>query len=126
MLVADGEVYVSLTVRGSVKCTFHQVFLHRRTGTLGIFVEQQQAFRQLSVVQSLSLQHIGSHSLVVAFSNECLDALTLVLLAGSVECLVESKLLDGVEIFLLEVSCGHIVVGIHKGKHVLEHAAGST
>ena len=89
-------------------------------------MEEQQALRQLSVVQALRLQHVGSHSLVLAFGNEGLDALALVLLTDRIECVVESELLDRVEILLLEVGRRHVVVGIHEGKHVLEHTTGST
>ena len=126
MLVTNGKVHVSLTIRGSIQGTFHQVFLHRRTSTLGIVVEQQQSLGQLSVVQSLSLQHVGCNGLVVTLSYERLDTLALILLAGSIQLVVESKLLDIVKILLLEISGRHIVVGIDKGKHILEHTTGGT
>ena len=126
MLVTDSEMHVGLAIRSSIQSTLDQVFLHRRTRTLSVVMEQQQALGQLSVVQSLSLQHIGGNSLVVALGDECLDALAIVLLAGCIELLVKSKLLDVVKIFLLEIRCRHVVVGVDKGKHVLEHTAGST
>ena len=80
----------------------------------------------LSVVQPLGLQHVGSYGLVVTLGDECLDTLALILLAGSIQLVVEGKLLDVVKILLLEIGCGYVVVGIHKGKHVLEHTAGGT
>ena len=102
------------------------MFLHRRTSTLSIVVEQQQALGQLSVVQTLGLQHVGSYGLVVTLGDECLDALAIILLAGSIQLVVEGKLLDVVKVLLLEIRRGHVIVGIHKGKHVLEHTAGGT
>ena len=102
------------------------MFLHRCARPLGILVEEQQALRQLTVVQTIGLQHVGSHSLVVAIGDERLDALAFVLLAGSIERIVESELLDGVKVLLLEIGSWYIVVGIHKSEHILKHTAGST
>ena len=122
----DGEVNMSLTIACGIEGTFHQMLLHRRASTLRILVEQEQAFWQLAVVQPICLEHVGSDGLVFPFSNEGLDALAFVLLADSVEGLIEGELLDAVEILLLKVCCGCIVVSIDEGEHVLEHTAGST
>ena len=51
--MADGEMYVRLTVAGSIERTLDQMFLHRSARSLGIVVEQEQALGQLTVVQSL-------------------------------------------------------------------------
>ena len=126
MLVRHGEVDVGLAVRGGIERSLHQMLLHRRASTLGVVVEQEQALGQLSVVQSLGFQHLGGHGLVVAGSHQLLHALAAVLLAYGIELAVEGKLLDIVEIFLLEVGGGHVVLGIYKGEHILEHAAGGT
>ena len=100
------------------------MLLHGRTGTLCVFVEQQHTLWQLTVVQSLSLQHIGSHSLIVAFCHQSLDTFALVFHADSIQRLVEGKLLNVVEIFLLEIGGRHVIVGIHECKHILEHTTG--
>ena len=84
MLVADGEVDVSLAIAGGIQSTLYQVFLHRRAWSLGIAVEQQESLRQLTVVQAFGLQHVGSHGLVVTGSYQFLDTLALVLLTGCV------------------------------------------
>ena len=89
-------------------------------------MEQQQSLRQLSVVQTLGLQHVGGYSLVLTIGHQCLDALALVLLTYSVQSLVEGEVLYLVEVLLLKVGGRRIVVGIYKSKHVLEHAACST
>ena len=125
MFVTDGEVDVCFAIGCSVKRTLHKMLLHGGTCSFGVLVEEQEALWQLSVVQALSLEHIGSDSLVAPFSDELFDALALVLLANGVECVIESELLDGVEVFLLEIGGGHVIVGIDKCKHVLEHTAGS-
>ena len=119
-------MYVRLTIAGSIEGTLYQMLFHRRTGSLRILVEEQQSLRQLSVVQTLSLQHIGGYGLVLTFGDQGLDTLALVLLAGGIQCLVEGELLDGVEVLLLEVGGRHVVVGIDEGKHVLEHTTGGT
>lgn len=126
MLVADGEVDMSLPIRGSIECALYEMLLHRCARSFCIVVEEQQSLWQLSVVQSLCLQHVGSDSLVVTLGNECLDALALILLADSIQLTIEGKLLDIVKILLLEISGRHVIVCIDKGKHVLEHTAGCT
>ena len=117
---------MSLAIGSSIERTLNEVFLHRGTWAIGILVEEQQALGQLTIVQTLGLQHIGSHSLVVTLGHEGLDALAVVLLTGSIECIEEGKLIDRVEILLLEIGGGHIIVGIDESEHVLEHAAGGT
>ena len=125
MLVADGEVHVGLAIAGSIERTLHQVLFHGRAGTLGILVEEQHALRQLSVVESLLVEHVGHHGLVVALGHELLDALAIVLEALLVECVVEGEVFYFGEVFLLEIGGGHIIVGTEEREHVLEHAAGS-
>ena len=119
-------MYVSLAIRSGIEGTLYQVFLHRCASTLWIVVEQKQALRQLSIVQTLGFEHVGCNGLVITFSNERLDALAVVLLAGSIEFGIEGELLDVIKILLLKVGGWHVVVGIDKGKHILEHAAGGT
>ncbi len=126
MLMGDGEMDMSLAVRSGIEGTLYQVFLHRGAGTFGIGMEEEHALRQLSVVQALGLEHVGSDSLVVTGSEEGGDILSLVLLTGGVQGVVESELLDVSEELLLEIGGGHIVIGIDKGEHVLEHATGGT
>ena len=89
-------------------------------------MEEQQSLRQLTVVQSLGLQHIGSNGLEFTLGNECLDALAFVLLADGIERLVEGKFLNAVEILLLEVGGRHVVIGVDEGEHILEHTAGGS
>ena len=126
VFVRYSEVNMCLAIRCSIERTLYQMFLHWCAWALGILMEEQQTLWQLTVVQSLSFQHIGGYSLIVAFCYERLDTLALILLASCIECIEESKVLNLVEVFLLKVGCGHIVVSIHEGKHVLKHAAGST
>ena len=123
VLVRNGEMHVGLAISGSIECTFDQVFLHRSTRTLRIVVEQEQALRQLTIVQSFSLQHVGSNSLEVTLLNQRLDALAIVLLANSIQLTIEGKLVDIVKILLLKVRCGFVVIGIHESEHILEHTA---
>ena len=126
MLVTHGEVYVCFSVAGSIECALYQMLFHRCAWTLGILVEQQQSLWKLSVVQSLGLQHVGGNGLVFPLCHQSLDALALVLLAHSVQSLVEGKVLYLVKVLFLKVGCRHIIVGINKCKHVLEHTACST
>ena len=126
VLVAYGEVDVSLAVGGGVEGALHKVLLHGRARSLWVVVEEQQALWQLSVVESFGLEHVGGHSLVVTLGHESLDVLSLILLAGGIQLVVEGKLLDIVEIFLLKFGGGHVVVGIDESEDILEHTAGGT
>ena len=89
-------------------------------------MEEQQSFWQLTVIQALGFEHVSCDCLIFAFCNKSLNTLTLVLLADSVQGIVECKFLDAVEILLLEVGSGYVVVCVDESEHVLEHAAGST
>ena len=122
----DCEVYMGLTVRCCIEGTFHQMFLHRRTRSLSIVMEQQQALRQLTVVQTLSFQHVSCNSLIITLGHQFLDALAVIFLAGGIQLTIESKVLYVVKVLLLKVSRRHVVRSIYKGKHILEHTAGST
>ena len=102
------------------------MFLHRSASSLGILVEEKHTLGQLTVVESLSLEHLGSHSLVVAFGQQGGDVLALVLQASIVELTIEGKLLDVVEILFLEIGSRLVVFSIYKGEHVLEHSACSS
>ena len=126
MLVGDREMNMSFAVRGCIECALHEVFFHWSTWSLGILVEEQESFWQLAVVQTFSLQHVGSDGLIVTVCNQLLDTFALVLLAGSIECIVESEFLNLVEVLLLEVCGGHIVISINESEHVFEHSTGGT
>ena len=123
MLVANCEMHVCLTLRCCVQCTLYKVFFHWRACSFSIFVEQEHALRQLTVVQSFRLEHVGSHCLVVAFAYECVNVLALIFLAHSVQFVVESKTLYMSKVYLLEVGGRHVIVSIHECKHILEHTA---
>ena len=122
--MADGKVYVGLAVAGGIKGALHEMLLHRRARAFGILMKQQHALWQLAIVESLLAEHVGHHSLVVALSNQFLDALAVVLSALLVERVIESEFLNLAEVFLLEIGGGYVVVGIEERKHVLEHTAG--
>ena len=126
VLVADGEVYVSLTIRGSIQCSLYQVLLHRGAWTFRIVMEQEQTLGQLTVVQSLGCQHIGRNGLVVTLRLQRLDTLTIILLTDSIKLAIEGKLHNIIEILLFKICGRFVIVGIDKGKHIFEHAAGST
>ncbi len=49
------DIHLSGVILG-VHGAFGQMFLHRRTNRIGIFMEKQQAFRQLPVIQAFQLQ----------------------------------------------------------------------
>ena len=86
-------------------------------------MEQEHTLWQLTVVKTILREHALGNRLVVALCHEFLNALALLSLEQSIELAIESKLLDVVKILLLKVCCRHVVIRIHKGKHVLEHTA---
>ena len=122
MVVAHREVYGSLAVAGGIECAFHQVLFHRSAWTFRILVEQKHALWQLAVVQSVGIEHVASHILISSVGDELLHSSAEILPACVVECVVEGKFLNVVEILLLKVCCRYVVVSISKGKHILEHS----
>ena len=87
------------------------MLFHRSARTVGIVMEEQKTLGQLTIVESLGLQHVGNHSLIVALRNQGVNTFAFVLLTFSIEGIEESKVVDAVEIFLLKISGGHIIVG---------------
>ena len=121
--MTHGEVNISLCPTLSIESTLYEMLLHWSARTLRIVVEQEKSLGQLTIVESTLVEHVLSHSLIVALSNEFLDSLAIVLLAHLIQSTVEGELLNVVEILLLEVCCRHIIGSIYKCKHVLEHTA---
>ena len=101
------------------------MFLQRRTYTILIAMEFQQALRQCTVVQSGSFQQVGHHCLIVLFFHERIDGLAGIVQASSVQVVEKSEAMDVVEKLLLEVRSRHIIVGSQELEHILEHTAGS-
>ena len=126
VLMTHREMHVGFTIAGCIERTFHQVFFHGGTRTFGIFVEQEHTLGQLTVVQAFCFQHRGSNGLVLPIGYQGFHTLTLVLQTGCVQSIIESEFLQIVKILLLEIGSRHIIGCIYKGKHVLEHSAGST
>ena len=125
--MADSEVHVGFPIGACIERSLDEVLLHWSAWSVRIAVEKQQSLWQLTVVQALGVEHVGNDSLVLACSQQLLETFTVVSLAFVTECLVESKLLDSCEEFLLEVGLRLVVVAIEECEHVLEHAAcGST
>ena len=102
------------------------MLFHRCAGTISVAVEKEQSLRELSVVQSFLEEHVLDDFLVLSVLNEILNGLSFVFAAGGVECVVEGEILQSVKELLLEGRRWRVVVGIYKGKHILEHARGST
>ena len=117
MIVRHSEVDISLAVGAGIKSSFHKVLLHRSARTILIRVEQEQALRQLTVVQALSLEQVGHHLLVVASLSEVAHASSVVvLLALAAKLMLEGEALDILEKFLLECCCWNVVVGCEEGE----------
>ena len=100
-----------------------QMFFHRRARPVGIFVEEEQAFGQRTVIQALALQQIGNDSFVFAGCDKGGDAFAFVLFALRVEGGIESELLDFVEELLLECRRRLVVFSRKEFIQVLEHTA---
>src|SRR5574344_304520 len=124
MLVTHRKMDICLTVAGSIHGTFYQMFLHRRTRSVAISVEQEQSLRQLTVVQSFLFKHIGYHLFIFPGSHERFDILTLILLAYLIEGTVECESLNIVKVLFLKIRCRHIIVGTEESEQIREHSAG--
>ena len=120
------EMNIGFTITGSIECSLYQVLFHRGTRTILVVVEQQQALGQLTVVQSLSFEHVGDYSLIIAGCDKLHDFLSFILLTLIAKSLTEGKLLDVVEEILLEWCCRNVIIGIQESEHILEHTTGSS
>ena len=126
MFVAHGEMHIGLAVAGSVECALNQVFLHRCARSLGILVEEQHAFRQLTVVESLRFEHISHHRLVIAIGNQRGDVFSFVFHACGIQFIVECETGDIIEVLFFERGGRHIVISRQESEHIFEHTAGGT
>ena len=125
MFVGNGKVNVCLTLAFCIESALYKMFFHWGASSLVIVMEQQHTLRQLSVVHTISAEHILNYSLVLAVGNEFFNSLTFVLLAHCIKLFEECKALDVSKIYFLKVCCGHVVWCIKECKHILEHSTGS-
>ena len=126
MVVRNREVNVSLTVRASIERCFYEMLLHRSARTILVLMEQQQALRQLTIVQALCLKQVCYDSLILAVLDKVANTFAFVLLALCAKSLLESELLDIVEEELFEVGSRLVIVGRKERKEILEHTARSS
>ena len=103
--------------------TLSQMLLHRRAYAFGIGMEQQQALRQLTIIQALSFQQIRYDLFILACRFQCRDVFTRILHALLIQSLVEGKLLYLIEKFLLESGGGHLIIRREELIQILEHTA---
>ena len=101
------------------------MLLKRRAGLSVVAVELKQALGQLAVVEAVGIQHGHNNILLTAFCHQSVGTLAVHHNAGIVQSGEESEVVETVEELLLEVGRRHVVVGVHKLEHRLEHAAGS-
>ena len=126
MFAADGKVYVSLSTTAGIEGSFGEMFFDGRLGAVVVGMELEEAFRQLSVVQSVCSQHVGNHFFVVSFFEQGINAFSFVEEASIVQGIEEGEVMDVCEEGFLEVGGWGVVVGIEELEHILEHAAGSS
>ena len=126
MLGRDGEVDVDHTILvGGILCTLLEVFLERRVhSTARATVKLDQCLGQEAIVKSLLAQHGLGHLATTAAGYERVSVLPVKIFTGLVEVAIESKLVDVAKKLFFKVGSWLIVARGHKGKHVLEHAAG--
>ena len=101
------------------------MLLKRRAGLSVVAVELEQALGQLAVVEAVGIQHGHHNILLTAFCHQSVGTLAVQHNASIVQSGEESEVVETVEELLLEVGRRHVVIGVHKFKHRLEHAAGS-
>ena len=117
------NVYLTC-LTGSIESTFYQVFFQRSAYAVFVAVEFQQALWKSTVVQTSSFEQVGNNSLVVTFGNQCVDTLTVVLFASSVQVSEECEVVNVVEELLFEICSRNIVFSTQEFEHILEHTAG--
>ena len=81
MLVRHGKMYVCLAVRLCIESSLHQMLLNGCAHAFLIFVEEQQALGQLTIVKPLWQQQVCHNILITSCLDELTNAHTLVGLA---------------------------------------------
>ena len=104
------DIYFTGIVLG-IHGTFSQMFFHGSTDRFTCPVEQQQTFRQLSVIQPFGIQQIGNHRLIIAGSDQCRDIFIFICQANGIQCIIKSETGNLAEEFLFKITGRHIVRG---------------
>lgn len=122
----NGEVQVDDTIGCSIECAFDKVFFERCAGSFGIVMEEEQTLGQFAVVESLAFEQVADDGFVFSVCYQRINALSFVLLTGSIECVEESKRMDVLEEVAHEVVVRRVAFAVKEGKQVLEHTAGGS
>ena len=119
-------MYVCLLVAFRITCCLNQMFLHRRAHSVIIGMEEEQTFRQLSVVQSFLVQQGGNNCLVVSVGYQFVGGFAFLLQTSAGQFLEKSKMMDiGKELFF-KFTHRCFMVSVEESKEILEHPAGCT
>jgi len=124
MFVRNGEVHVGLPTRSGIERSFHQMLFERRARAVVVTVEKQQSLGQSSVVEPLRTEQLPHHILVSARLYQRADTGLHVALAHPTEFFSESKSTTSFKKFFLEIGGRLVIVGLEKGKQILEHPTG--
>ena len=121
------EVNIYLTsLTSSIKSTFYQVFFQRSTYAVFITMELQQALWKSTIVQTSTFEQVSNNCLIVAFSYQSIDTLTIVLFTSSIQITEESEVVNVFEELLFKWLSRNIVFSTQEFEHILEHTASST
>ena len=127
MFSRDSEVYIHFpTLSGSIQCSLYQMLFQRCTHAICITMELEQAFRQRSIVQSGRLQQVRNHRLVIMFRQQGIDVLSCIIQTSRIQVIVECKIMNVIEEFLLKISSRFVILSTQEFEHILEHTAGSS
>ena len=83
-------------------------------------MEFEQTFRQCAVIQSGCFEQGGYHCFIVAVFDQSGNIFSVDTLAGYIQVVIESKILDSVEECLFELGCRPVIVGGQELEQVLE------
>ena len=89
-------------------------------------MEFEQTFRQGAVIQSGCFEQGGYHCFIVAVFDQSGNIFSVDTLAGYIQVVIESKILDSVEECLFELGSRPVIVGGQELEQVLEHTTRCT
>ena len=116
-------MHIGLAIARGIESRFHEMLLQRCSVGIVVSMEFEQSLGELSIIQTVSIEHRMCDGFIIPVSDERFNAFALVqALASSVKIVVEGKMGKTVEIGFLEGADRGVMVAVAKFKHILEHA----
>ena len=78
----------------SIESALYEMLLECLACCIASAMESEQSLWKTTIVETLGIEHVACHSLVIAFCNQSIDVLAIVFLADVIQLIKESKVVD--------------------------------